>query len=128
MPKTPSTGWYHQPFLWRAAEAKMLVVCRCRSCRRSVTYFAADLVPLFHRDAVIGALWGTCPRCGGSECWAEQERHANSDDVANTVLRRPAGFRKVQLWREEFYEPSPAPAAEDRYARIWQDPWNRRRG
>jgi len=59
--KTPSTGWYHQPFLWRAASAGMLIVCRCRECRRTVTYLAADLAPLYHRDAVVGRLWGACP-------------------------------------------------------------------
>ena len=30
MPKTPSRGYWHQAFLWRAANAGMLV--RCASC------------------------------------------------------------------------------------------------
>jgi len=66
-------------------------------------------------------------RCGRSDGWNEQERHPNSDDVANTLLRRPAGFRKVQLWRDEFYEPSPKPVPEDQYARPQPDVLKRRR-
>ena len=106
MPKTPSTGWNHQPFLWRAAKAGMFVVCRCTKCRRMRTYLAGDLLPVFGRAAVIGELWSRCPRCGSAEYWREEERYPNSGDVGHTVVRRPNGFRQIQLWRDEYYEPA----------------------
>lgn len=105
MPKTPSTGWAHQPFLWKVANAGMLIECRCRRCERLRTYLAADLIGIFHPSAVVGELWGRCPRCGFSECWSEQERYAISADVGHTLIRRPSGFRKIQLWRNDYYGP-----------------------
>ena len=57
MPKTPSSGFYHQPFLWRVAGARMLIRCYCGWCRRAQHYLAMDLVPIFGSDAVVGRLW-----------------------------------------------------------------------
>jgi hypothetical protein len=113
LPKTPSTGWNHQAFLWRAAKAGMLVVCRCGKCKRARTYLAADLVSEFHRAAVIGELWGCCPRCGSVEHWGEQERYPCHDDVGHLVVRRPNGWRQVRLWRDELYEPPVLGVKED---------------
>jgi hypothetical protein len=83
----------------------MLIQCRCRSCRRTANYLAVDLLEVFHKDAVIGELWGSCPRCGRVDGWSEQERYPLSDDVGHTVIRRPNGYRKIRLWRNEFYAP-----------------------
>ena len=105
MPKTPSSGFWHQPFLWRLANAHMLVECRCGNCRVVRTYLARDLVKVWGPNAVVGQLFGRCPKCGSRERWREQERLALSEDVGNTVIRRPAGIRHVQLWRDEFYGP-----------------------
>lgn len=107
MPKTPSTGFYHQPFLWRVASAGMLIRCYCGRCKRAQHYLAMDLVPIFGSDAVVGRIWQICPRCGHSDRWTEQERHPNSEDVGNLVIRRPAGLRAVQLWEDQFYGPPP---------------------
>lgn len=112
MPKTPSRGWWYQPFLWRAANAGMLVRCRCILCRRTVHYLATDLLEVFSRDAVIGNLWGCCPRCGSSDFWSESERYPSSDDVGHLVIRRPAGERRIQLWRNEYYGPPSKPDAQ----------------
>jgi len=123
MPKTPSTGFWHQPRLWNCAKAGMLIVCTCRLCRRSVTYLAADLLEYFRGAAegearsaaplpdlrAIGQLWGKCPRCGSVEFWSEQERYPSSEDVGHTRIRRPAGYRRVPLWRDEWYEPPTVP-------------------
>lgn len=125
MPKTPSTGFYHQARLWNCAKAGMLIVCTCQDCRRSVTYLASDLLEHFRWQAeqagrsrahlvemrLIGELWGKCPRCGTVEHWIEQERYPTSDDVGNTRIRRPAGFRQVRQWRDEWYEPEVKPPA-----------------
>lgn len=84
----------------------MLVRCRCILCRRTVHYLASDLLEVFHRDRVIGTLWGSCPRCGTSDFWSERERHPSSDDVGHLVIRRPNGFRQIRQWRDEYYEPT----------------------
>ncbi len=107
MPKTPSSGFYHQPFLWRIAGARMIIRCYCGWCRRAQHYLAMDLVPIFGSDAVVGQLWGCCPRCGKADRWTEQERLPTGDDVGNLVIRRPAGLKAVQLWADDFYGPAP---------------------
>ena len=105
MPKKSYTGWWQQPFLWRSAKAGMLIQCRCRSCRRMAHYLAADLVGIFHKDAVVGELWGQCPRCGKADGWIEKDRFPSESDVGHTVIRRPNGFRQIRLWRDEYYGP-----------------------
>ena len=112
MPETPSTGFWHQPFLWRCAAADMLVRCTCRYCRRTVHYYAKDLLEVFHRNAVVGEIWGACPRCGKNSGWREQERYASSDDVGHTIIRRPNGYRKTLLWRNEYYGPQTGAGVE----------------
>ena len=109
MPKTPSTGFWHQPRLWNCAKAGMLIVCTCRLCQRQVNYLAADLLPIFGELRLIGEIWGKCPRCGRSAGWREQARYATSDDVGNVLVRRPAGFRQVRQWNDEWYEKPAAP-------------------
>ena len=90
----------------------MLVRCRCILCRRTVHYLATDLVEVFHRDTVIGHLWGRCPRCGSGDFWTEDERHPSSDDVGHLIIRRPAGVREIQLWKNEYYGPPMKPSAQ----------------
>lgn len=105
MPKTPSTGYAHQPFLWRVANANMIVHCRCRKCVKAQNYLASDLVEVFGPNAVVGELWGRCPRCGSVDRWTEQERVVLASDVGHTVIRRPNGFRKTRLWTNQYYGP-----------------------
>ena len=82
----------------------MLVVAHCILCRRQITYLAADLVTVFSPDAYIEELFGgACPRCGTSDFCSVRERHPRSDDAGHLRIRRPAGVRKIQLWRDEWY-------------------------
>lgn len=68
-------------------------------------YLASDLLQVFDPMTVVGEIWGGCPRCGKSEWWSESERYPSNDDVGHTLVRRPAGFRKIRLWRNEYYGP-----------------------
>jgi hypothetical protein len=105
MPKTPSTGWNNQPFIERVAKEDMLVQCTCRLCRKSRTYLAKDLAKIFSPTAVVGELWGRCPACGRSEFWRERERYPSPDDVGHLVIRRLRGFRRKEIWGDEYYAP-----------------------
>jgi len=87
----------------------MLIVCTCRHCRRTVNYLAADLLPIYGHLRLIGEVWRQCPRCGRSDGWREQARYATSDDVGNVLIRRPAGFRQVRQWKDEWYGPQERP-------------------
>ncbi|KFL31497.1 hypothetical protein JP75_08145 [Devosia riboflavina] len=114
MPKTPSTGFAHQAFLYAVANAGMLVRCECKACKRVRHYLASDLVHVFGGRAVVGELWGRCPKCGTTFRWIEQERYPTSDDVGHTLIRRPNGFRYIMQWVDEHYGP-PATGPQQQY-------------
>lgn len=111
MPKTPSSGFWHQPRLWNCAKAGMLVVCSCRGCQRAVNYLAADLVQLFGELRLVGQLWGRCPRCGSVEFWSERPRYPTSDDIGTLPYERYARYliltasKKSHVWGQRFYVP-----------------------
>jgi hypothetical protein len=124
MPKNPPTGFAAYPRLGDCAKANMLIVCSCRQCRRTVTYLAADLLDYFRgldqsraergfrpyarpltELRIVGELWRKCPRCGATREWSETERYAKDEDVGHTMIRRPNGFRMVQIWRNEWFGP-----------------------
>jgi hypothetical protein len=87
----------------------MLLSCRCDLCRRTRIYLASDLVELYGPALYIEDLFdGRCPACGSGNFWRVRERHAWDSDVGMLVVRRPAGVRRIQLWRDELYS---APAA-----------------
>jgi hypothetical protein len=87
----------------------MFIVCRCNLCRRSRIYLATDLMELFHGDTFVAELFGgRCPRCQSGTFWRVRERYATNSDVGMLTVRRPAGIRKIQLWKDELYS-APAP-------------------
>jgi predicted RNA-binding Zn-ribbon protein involved in translation (DUF1610 family) len=107
--KTPRSGLNYRTRLQEAAAASMLIVARCKLCRRSRHYLASDLLECgYHPGLFVEEIFGPrCPHCGSSNFFRVQERYANSDDVGNTVIRRPAGERRIQLWKDEYYGPLP---------------------
>lgn len=117
MSNSPSTYWKDKPFLYKAANDRMLIVCTCLNCRKTVTYLALDLIPIHGPQAIVGSLWGRCPRCGSQVNWRERQRFPSSDDVGHLVLRRPNGFRKIHLWTNAYYAPPP-------YGPPWPPPFD----
>ena len=107
MTNSPPSSLFYRTRLGQAAKAHMLIVAHCRSCRRLRTYLAGDLLAVgYHAESFVCDLFGPyCPHCGQGWRWRVRERHPNSDDVGHTVIRRPAGERRIQLWRDEFYGP-----------------------
>ena len=97
--------------LGQAAKANMLIVAHCRSCKRLRTYLATDLIDAGYNElAVVEELFGPrCPHCGKDWLWRVRERHPRSDDVGHTIIGRPAGKRRIQLWRDEYYGPRRKP-------------------
>lgn len=94
----------YRPKLRDAAAAGMLLVCRCDLCRRSRIYLATDLADVFNPEMFLEDLFhGRCPKCGSGNFWRVRERHAWDSDVGMLVVRRPAGVRRIQLWRDELY-------------------------
>jgi hypothetical protein len=110
MTNTPPSREFYRPRLGKAAGAGHLIACRCYLCRRSVVYLAVDLVDLYGPDMFLEDLFGgRCPRCGSGDFWSVRERFAATSDVGLLMVRRPAGVRRIQLWKDELYS---APATK----------------
>ena len=90
--------------LGQAARHGMLIVCRCDLCQRSRIYLSTDLIEIYHPDTFVEELFdGRCPRCQCSDFWRVRERYTSDSDVGMLTVRRPAGVRRIQLWRDELY-------------------------
>lgn len=102
---------FYRTRLGQAAKAGMLIVAHCPSCKRLRTYLATDLIEAgYYPDGFVCDLFGPyCPHCGKGLRWTVRERHPSSDDVGHTVIRRPAGERRIQLWKDEYYGPPVKP-------------------
>lgn len=112
MTNTPRSNYRAR--LGDAAAANMLLVCTCNLCRRSRVYVATDLVEIYGEALFLGDLFGgRCPGCQSSGFWRVKERYAWDSDVGMLVVRRPAGVRRIQLWKDELYS---APAKPDHTA------------
>jgi hypothetical protein len=104
MTNSPPSSEFYRPRIGKAARAGHLIVCKCNFCRRSVVYLAIDLVEIYHKEMFLEDLFGgRCPRCGKSDFWSVRERSPSTADVGMLKVRRPAGVRRIQLWRDELY-------------------------
>lgn len=104
MTNSPPSSEFYRPRIGKAAAAGHLIVCKCILCRRSVVYLASDLAEIYHREMFLEDLFGgRCPRCGSGTGWSVRERMPSSSDVGMLQVRRPAGHRRIQLWRSELY-------------------------
>ena len=100
---------FYRPRIGQAAAKGLLIVCKCNLCRRQQAYFATDLATIYRHDLFLDDLFGgRCPKCGRADFWRVRQRYPSSDDVGHLVIRRPAGERRTQLWRNEFYGPPPS--------------------
>jgi hypothetical protein len=77
--KTPRSGLNYRTRLQHAADANMLIVARCNSCRRSCLYLASDLIEAsYHVRLFVEELFGPrCPHCGSIDFFRVRERYAN---------------------------------------------------
>lgn len=82
-----------------AARAGELIVCNCRSCKRTVRYLASDLLPILgpsHRVATEPPF--PC-RCGEHELISVKCETPSAGDWGHLYVRRPAGIRQTQTWK-----------------------------
>lgn len=104
MTNSPPSSEFYRPRIGQAAAKGLLIICRCHLCRQSRAYIASDLVQIYHPETFIADLFGgRCPRCGRPDCWSVRQRFPSYEDVGMLTVRRPAGVRRTQLWRDELY-------------------------
>jgi hypothetical protein len=114
MTNSPRSQMNYHPRIGQSADDRLLIVCRCDLCRRTRIYLATDLVEIYHPDTFLADLFGgRCPRCESSNFWHVRQRFPSNSDVGMLKVRRPAGVKRIQLWRDELYSAPPKPESPD---------------
>ena len=108
MSNSPPSSEFYRPRLGQAAAAGLFIVCKCYVCRKSQVYLASDLVEIYGEQLWLEDLFGgRCPRCQSGSSWRVRQRYPSSSDVGMLQVRRPAGARRIQLWKDELYSAPP---------------------
>jgi hypothetical protein len=103
MSMTPSRNTVLAYKLHHAAEQGKLIIYRCAFCKRSTAFVATDVVTIWNPDASILIAPDSCGACKKAGYMSVTVRPPGHDDVGHLIVRRPAGVRHVQLWRNEWY-------------------------
>lgn len=85
-----------------AADGRCIRV-RCNLCRRTLHFFASDLITIYHPSTLAHTWRPACSHCGRADYVAVRSFFPGPDDVGKIMMRRPAGHRKIQLWKNELY-------------------------
>jgi hypothetical protein len=79
-----------------------IITVRCILCRTADHYLAKDLLAI-RGDVLYSTVGGACRRCGKREWIRVSHRLPTSADVGHLRIKRPAGVRTIQLWREGWF-------------------------
>lgn len=105
MSMTPSRHRIEAYKLRHAAEEGRLIIFRCAYCRRSTAFLAKDVVTIWDPEMSVLIAPSGCGHCDKNGYMSVDVRSPGSDDVGHLRVRRPAGTRTIQLWRDEWYAP-----------------------
>lgn len=102
MPDLPSRNSFRNRTLSHCAAEGMLVVMRCNHCRRTVQYWASDLI------IVLGAAhqahvppW-SCSKCRTKEYVVMRWRVPSAQEIGSGLtVRRPIQKVEKWIWRDE---------------------------
>lgn len=103
MGMTPSRRTIEGYKLRHAAMDRQLLIYRCALCRRSTVFLASDVVSIWNPEMSVLVDAGECGACGKSAGMSVTVRLPTPSDVGHLRIKRPAGVRHVQLWRDEWY-------------------------
>ena len=101
MPSTPSTNKFRNRNMSDAARSGLLMTVYCGGCRRTVHYWAVDLVQVvgaFHEAHV--APW-PCSRCRSMEYMTMRGRIPAASELQGLTVRRPVRQIVKWIWRDE---------------------------
>lgn len=95
-----SANPYRCPHLKDAASMGMLISVRCPLCRRTVNYWAADLVRVLGRNYPLHRAPFPCSRCKTSELYVSWKVPGPAD-LNDLTVRRPVRQVVRWIWRDE---------------------------
>lgn len=103
MSMTPSRRKIESTRLRHLAEEGRAIVYRCHACRNETTFLASDVVNIWGPDMQVYDPPRRCGRCKVEGRMSVRFIVVTQADRGTLLLRRPAGTRVVQLWKDEFY-------------------------
>lgn len=83
-------------------DSRALVYC-CRACKRESIFLAADVVDIWGPEIQVYTPPHRCGHCRVTGRMTVRFISVSDYDRGKLMLRRPAGTRLVQLWKNEFY-------------------------
>jgi hypothetical protein len=83
-----------------AAQDGMIITMRCALCRRTVHFWAADLLQVLGDHQVHVPPW-PCSRCRSIEHMAVSWSVPSAQMLAGLTVRRPVRKIEKWLWRDE---------------------------
>lgn len=86
-----------------AADGRMFVV-RCGLCHRQRAFLAVDLLTVYAPSTPAYGMLKWCAACGKGDWVRVTIRLPGPDDVGRLLIRKPAGVRTVQLWKDVWYD------------------------
>ncbi|UFM64820.1 hypothetical protein LOS78_14185 [Paracoccus sp. MA] len=85
-----------------AAQHDMVVTIKCRSCRKTVHYWASDLVKVVGPDHPVARPPWRCSKCGEIEfLQVSREMRTAHKPMTGLVVRRPVKQVMRWLWKNE---------------------------
>lgn len=91
-----------------AADGRAIRV-HCNLCRRTTHFYAVDLAEVYGGEMLAHEWRPACSKCRKADYVSVRSFFPGPDDVGRILMRRPAGHRRIQLWRDEWYGPPAKP-------------------
>jgi len=99
--KRPSANPWRNPMLQHLAADGRLVMLRCKHCRRSVYFWAADLVKVLGPHHPADRPPWPCSICGQIEFVEISAMHPTGRMLSEITIRRPVHQVTRWIWRNE---------------------------
>ncbi len=97
----PSANPFQNRRMIHAAQDGMIITMRCNGCRRSVHFWASDLVKVVGNDHQLHIAPWPCARCKSTESISVSWRVPSPDFLNGLTIRRPVRQVVKWLWRNE---------------------------
>ncbi|AGT07919.1 hypothetical protein [Paracoccus aminophilus] len=99
--RRPSANPWNNPMMWEAARENLLIRLRCNGCRRSVYYWAADLVKVVGPYHQVHVPPWRCSRCKSAEFVEVHATYPHAELLGKVTIRRPVKEITRWIWRNE---------------------------
>jgi predicted nucleic-acid-binding Zn-ribbon protein len=84
-----------------AASMGQVIEVQCHLCHRTIFYLASDLETILPPTTIVWRLPFNCAQCGKRDYLKIRVRLPDQRDFGSMIIRRPAGEKRVLLWRDE---------------------------